>query len=154
MKAAYRSLAMAAVIVMSPPALASEKECTAIVNALVLMVTQPIVRQIDTRPDFPGPITTIFSQDAIYANAGSTWKKMDVPASTRIEQMQALLKEPPLKNCKLVENTDSSVLQYSYDQGSNSATLWVDATGGLPHQFQTGSVLSKMEYEGVNVPNP
>jgi len=121
------------------------------------MVKQPIVRQTDTRSDFPGPITMIFAQSAMYVSAGGEWKTMDVTAARRVMEMENLLKMTPLTECRLdaTEDVDgTSTLKYDYQWGTEKARIWVGTSDGLPYRVQSGAVLSKMEYAGVAVPIP
>ena len=148
---------MALAILAGLPSWAGEAECKAVAASLVQMAEQPIVRQTDTRPDFPGPITMIFAQSAMYVSAGGAWKTMDVTAARRVMEIQTLLKMTPLTECRLdaTEDVDgTATFKYDYQQGPEKAQIWVGTSDGLPYRFQSGGVLSKIEYVGVVVPIP
>ena len=157
MKAARFSVTMALTFIAASRSMAGEAECEAVVAALMQMVRQPIVRQTDTRSDFPGAITMIFAEQAMYVSAGGTWKTMEVPAARRISDMQLLLQATPPTECtsgatEAVDGLDA--VAYAFRQGPEAVRIWVGTADGLPYRLQGGVVDSRIDYAGVVVPVP
>ena len=143
---------------LSLPAFGSERDCKEITDALDKMRTSPIVLQTDVRPDFPGPIETIYATDAMYVSAGGDWKKMDVTAATRIAQMEELLKQFPVRDCATAGEEkvgDRPTTVFSYVFGSTEQPLdmqlWI-GDDGLPYRWKSGPTTSTMQYEDVAIP--
>lgn len=122
------------------------------------MTRQPIVRQTDTRTDFPGSIEMIFTQDATYARAGGPWKKTSGSGTTRLSQLEQALEAQPLRDCNLLGEEEIGGVQtllFKYAQGNAAAMpmkLWVGSKDGLPYQWQAGPTLSKIQYVGISIP--
>lgn len=150
------------IIALSPsmpsPSWATDAECTPIADALLRMTRQPIVRQVDTRTDFPGPIEMIFTQDATYARVGDLWKRTSGSGTTRLAQLEQALKAQALRDCNLLGEQEIGGVQtllFKYAQGNAAATpmrLWVGSKDGLPYQWQAGPTLSKIQYAGIEIP--
>jgi hypothetical protein len=164
LRAIHLPLTLAIAVSAPSPSWAGDAECTIVADAFARMARQQIVRQVDTRSDFPGPIEMIFTQDATYSNIGGPWKKTDLSGDVRLAQLENSLKAQPLRDCHRGEDEDvggiqASLFRYAQRQANAPAQavnmeVWIGKADGLPYRWRAGPISSRMEYAGVTEPAP